>query len=375
MSYNFKEKTYNNALVAYTTLPFHALEAILSADLNPTAKLSYIRLLTYAAGKNRTTIQFEMTWLAKEINVDRKTVAKAVKQLKSAGYLNEQGLVIPEPANYIAPKVAKVATAKPDTVPSVQILHKQNAPVAQSVAVQTLATEPTEPVVVKNEPQEKLYDDETLKVFASLGIKKPHQKANNEKPETVDPNFVQTKSSEQNFVQTKSDFVRTKNSDSNAVSNLATQVDLNQAENAPLLPTTTDNAWVNFSTAWVKKSHDMGKKVPSHITNTSLTDIKDNKLANAGMLPDHTKRVSVGFVQSASRSILHKQTSAKLTAYAKKALQRMRAGAADIERYQDEIIYSITQGAFANSESPLKAVRACLNIIERGHWKSPAGMY
>lgn len=374
MSYNFKEKTYNNALVAYTTLPYHALEAILSADLNPTAKLSYIRLLTYAAGKNRTSIQFEMSWLAKEINVDRKTVAKAVKQLKSAGYLNEQGLVIPEPANYIAPKVAKVATAKPATVPSVQILHKQNAPVAlaQSVAVQTLATEP---VVVKNEAQEKLYDDETLKVFASLGIKKPHLKANNEKPEAVDPNFVQTKSSEQNFVQTKSDFVRTKNSDGNAVSKLATQVDLNQAENAPLLPTITDNAWVNFSTAWVKKSHDMGKKVPPHITNTSLTDIKDNKLANAGMLPDHAKRVSVGFVKSASRSILNKQTSAKLTAYAQKALQRMRAGAADIERYTDEIIYSITQGAFANSESPLKAVRACLNLIERGHWKAPAGMY
>lgn len=373
MSYNFKEKTYNNALVAYTTLPYHALESILSADLNPTAKLSYIRLLTYAAGKNRTSIQFEMTWLGKEINVDRKTVAKAVKQLKSAGYLNEQGLVIPEPTNFIVPKVAKVATAKPATVPSVQILHKQNEPVAQSVAVQTLATEP---VVVKNEPQEKkLYDDETLKVFASLGIKKPQIKANHETLEAVDSNFVQTKSSEQNFVQTKSDFVRTKNSDSNTVSNLATQVDLNQAENAPLLPTTTDNAWVNFSSPWVKKSHDMGKKVPPHITNTSLTDIKDNKLANAGMLPDHAKRVSVGFVKSASRSLLHKQTSAKLTAYAQKALQRMRAGAADIERYTDEIIYSITQGAFANSESPLKAVRACLNIIERGHWKAPAGMY
>lgn len=363
MSYNFKEKTYNNKPVAYTTLPFHALEAILSDDLNPTAKLSYIRLLTYAAGKNRTSIQFQMTWLAKEINVDRKTVAKAVEHLKSAGYLNEQGLVIPEPDDYIVPKVA---TAKPATVPSVQILHKQNAPIAQSVAVQTLATEPTEPVIVKNEPQEKkLYDDETLKVFASLGIKKSQLKANNEKPETVDLNFVQT----------KSDFVRTKNSDGNAVSNLATQVDLNQAKNAPLLPTTTDNAWVNFSTAWVKKSHDMGKKVPPHITNTSLTDIKDNKLANAGMFPGHAKRVSVGFVQSASRPLLHKQTSAKLTAYAQKALQRMRAGAADIERYTDEIIYSITQGAFANSESPLKAVRACLNIIERGHWKAPAGMY
>ncbi len=65
----------------------------------------------------------------------------------------------------------------------------------------------------------------------------------------------------------------------------------------------------------------------------------------------------------------------KTQAYIESALIRMKAGTAERERYLDEISYSVTKGVFASNSNPLKSVRACLNIIERGLWKPPAGMY
>jgi hypothetical protein len=53
----------------------------------------------------------------------------------------------------------------------------------------------------------------------------------------------------------------------------------------------------------------------------------------------------------------------------------MRVGAKQSEQYFDEISYSITKGAFSASDNQMKAVRACLKIIESGKWRSPAGMY
>ena len=84
-----------------------------------------------------------------------------------------------------------------------------------------------------------------------------------------------------------------------------------------------------------------------------------------------------GIAQSAGQLLGTGKTNLpyKTQAYIESALVRMKAGTAERERYLDEISYSMTKGAFASNSNPLKSVRACLNIIERGQWKPPEGMY
>lgn len=66
------------------------------------------------------------------------------------------------------------------------------------------------------------------------------------------------------------------------------------------------------------------------------------------------------------------------TSYIATALQRMKVTSPqERKRYTDEIAYAATQGAFAQTyrHTPLKAIRACLNLVEAGKWRANAGMY
>jgi hypothetical protein len=68
----------------------------------------------------------------------------------------------------------------------------------------------------------------------------------------------------------------------------------------------------------------------------------------------------------------------KQTAYIETALIRMKVTSpSERARYQSEIAYAATQGAFSEtfSHTPLKAIRACLNLVEAGRWKPNVGMY
>ena len=68
----------------------------------------------------------------------------------------------------------------------------------------------------------------------------------------------------------------------------------------------------------------------------------------------------------------------KQTAYIETALVRMKVTSpSERARYQSEIAYAATQGAFSEtfSHTPLKALRACLNLVEAGRWKPNVGMY
>ena len=129
---------------------------------------------------------------------------------------------------------------------------------------------------------------------------------------------------------------------------------------APILPIAAD---------------EVGKKVAADVQNLptecpknshSIITIQNNKQKN-----NNQHSVSVQHRQSGIAKTLPHKTQA----YIESALIRMKAGTAERERYLDEIRYSVTQGAFASNDSPLKSVRACLNIIERGDWRPPAGMY
>jgi hypothetical protein len=120
---------------------------------------------------------------------------------------------------------------------------------------------------------------------------------------------------------------------------------------------------------------DVGKKVAADVpilpiecpkNSHPIITIQNNKQKN-----NNQQSVSVQHRKSGMTKMLPHKTQA----YIESALIRMKAGTAERERYLDEICYSVTQGAFASNDNPLKSVRACLNIIERGDWRPPVGMY
>lgn len=344
--YDFSQHTYNGEAVAYASLPNYLLDLIdADASITPTAKLIYFRLLRYAAYKKSTTFIITMAWLSERLQLNRKTVAAGLSLLKTHGYLTDEGIVIPAPSTMstgarqapcspnLTQKQAKVTLAAIDC---------KLQPSAQKAATPNTNTVVIDPSVVQN-------------LLASVGsIKKI-------KTPTIGA------------------------SDDNQQPNLTTT----DVQNLPI----TD--------------HTSGKKVASDVqilpiqcskNGHSILTIPNNKPENnnqrpsAGLLPNSASRRTVdsnqpsvsvqhrksGIAQSAAQLLGKSKTNRlpyKTQAYIESALIRMKAGSSERERYLDEISYSVTQGTFASNSNPLKAVRACLNLIERGQWKPPAGMY
>jgi hypothetical protein len=136
-----------------------------------------------------------------------------------------------------------------------------------------------------------------------------------------------------------------------------------------------------------------GQMFPSHITiHNKQSKIKHSSTQNkksvtVGLLPSTSPRGFVepskpkslatmlqGFATGKPKPALH----GKQTAYIETALQRMKVTSpSERARYQSEIAYAATQGAFSDtySHTPLKAIRACLNLVEAGRWKPNVGMY
>jgi hypothetical protein len=143
-----------------------------------------------------------------------------------------------------------------------------------------------------------------------------------------------------------------------------------------------------------QKGTSSGQKGTFHITN-NINKQKENKqnstpsvtVGKVGLLPSASQR---GFVEPSKPKSLAtmlqsfatgKQKPAlhgKQTAYIETALQRMKVTShSERARLQSEIAYAATQGAFSEtySHTPLKAIRACLNLVESGRWKANVGMY
>jgi hypothetical protein len=198
--------------------------------------------------------------------------------------------------------------------------------------------------------------------------------------------------------------------DSSVLQSLLASVGSIKKVKTPTTGANDNNQQPNLTTADVQNlpisDHATGKKVASDVQNL-LTECpknshpiitipnnnqgNNNQRPSARLLPcsassrtvDATQpSVSVqhrkpGIAQSAGQLLGTGKTNLhyKTQAYIESALIRMKAGTAERERYLNEISYSVTKGAFASNSNLLKSVRACLNIIERGQWKPPAGMY
>lgn len=336
--YDFSQHTYNGEAVAYAALPNYLLDLIdADASLTPTAKLIYFRLLRYAAYKKSTSFIITMAWLSERLQLNRKTVAAGLSLLKTHGYLTDEGIVIP--------------------APSIISTGARQAPCSQ------------------NSKQAKV-------TLAAMHPKPEHKTDTSATNTTIDPSVVQ---------------------------NLLASVGSIKKVKTPTI-LVNDNQQPNLTTADVQNlpmsDHTTGKKVASDVQNLptkcpktghSILTIPNNKPENnnqrpsAGLLPNSASSRSVdatqpsvsvqhrksGIAQSAAQLLGTGKTNLpyKTQAYIESALIRMKAGTTERERYLDEISYSVTKGAFSRNSNPLKAVRACLNLIERGQWKPPAGMY
>lgn len=336
--YDFAQHTYNGEAVAYASLPNYLLDLIdADTSLTPTAKLIYFRLLRYAAYKKSATFVITIAWLSERLNLNRKTVAAGLSLLKSNGYLTDEGIVIP------APTTISTGARRVPCVPSQSALKASGAEVEES----------------------------KVKVTSS---------SNN----SVDVDFLQ---------------------------GLLTFVGSTKKLKTPITPVDQDNQRPELTTPDVPilpiADHATGKKVAADVQNLPAicpengqpiitiqnnTQENNNQRHSAGMFSKSASSRSVDSNQP-SVTIQHRKSRVaqsegqllgtaqanslpyKTQAYIESALLRMRAGTADRERYLDEISYSMTKGVFAGNSNQLKSVRACLNLIERGQWKPPAGMY
>lgn len=341
--YDFVQHRYNGEAVAYACLPNYLLDLIdANQNLTPTAKLIYFRLLRYAAYKKQTTFIITIAWLSERLKLNRKTVAAGLSLLKSHGYLTDEGIVVP------APVISTGAR---------QVLCSPNN--TQKQAKVTLATIHATP-----EPVEK------AGLFAQAVA--------------IDASIVQ------NLLASVGSTKKVKNDA--LVTNADNQQSILTTPNVPMLPI-ADHATCKKVTADVQiLPAECPKITHSIITIQNNKQENNNQRGSAGLFSHSASSRSVeckqpsvsvqhrqsGIAQSAGQLLGTAKANAlpyKTQAYIESALIRMKAGTAERERYLDEISYSLTKGAFANNSNPLKSVRACLNIIERGQWKPPAGMY
>lgn len=340
--YDFSQHTYNGEAVAYAALPNYLLDLVdADASLTPTAKLIYFRLLRYAAYKKSTSFIITMSWLSERLQLNRKTVAAGLALLKTHGYLTDEGIVIPAPSTMSTG--ARQAPCSPN--------------LTQKHAKVTLAA-------IHTNPQPSIKESATTNTT------------------TIDPSVVQNLLACVGSVK-KVKTPTTLANDNNQRPNL-TSADV---QNLPIGDNSTSKKVAsdvqNLPSQCPKNSHSI-------LTTPNNKPENNNQRPSAGLLPLSASSRTVDSIQP-SVSVQHRsgiaQSAAhllgtgkmnvpyKTQAYIESALIRMKAGSSERERYLDEISYSVTKGAFASNSNSFKAVRACLNIIERGQWKPPAGMY
>lgn len=322
---DLRNMTYNGTAVAYATLPMYMLNAALQQDkLTPAAKLVFVRLMAYASAVHTNTFAITVAWVAKNTGLCRKTAARALALLSDQGYVNSTGIVF---------------TAPPEKTKRTTQHHFPDA------------TKMVEPDITPADIEVDLGID----LEAGLGI---------------DLNV---------------------DCDIDQLPNPSLDIDLTLDETTDITGQLNDILRSLGSTKRVDKmSHAVGKNVPLHITiPNKQSEIKHSSTPSVtvGVLPvakakgfvEPTKPQSLatllqGFTTGKPKPALH----GKHSAYIETALKRMMVTSpSERARYQSEIAYAATQGVFSDtySHTPLKAIRACLNLVEAGRWKPNAGMY
>ena len=364
--FDHKTMTYNGTAVAYATLPMYMLNIVMLDDqLTPAAKLVFVRLMAYASAVGVSFFGITAPWVQKNTGLCRKTVSRSLELLTQHGYLNENGLVYAEP-----PKDAKRGVVKQflptQSVPSVQVHHFADATKMVVPDISPKALEVDLGIDLENTDDLDLsidFDiDQALTTDLGLDL-------------DLNVNLEQ----DVNIGDQLNDLLKS----------------LGSTKKVGKKVSPSETPVEKMSQPSGQKVPQLGKNVPPYIT-IPKNNQKENTPAPSvavGMLPSTSSR---GFVEPSRPKPLASflptlgkgQTvaigkplgnlSQQHTSYIATALQRMKVTSpSERKRYTDEIAYAATQGAFAQTyrHTPLKAIRACLNLVEAGKWRANGGVY
>jgi hypothetical protein len=140
--YNFHEKTFDNRMVSYCSVPNFALEIVEEhPTLTNAAKLVYSRALRWAVRQRNSNYNFSIAWFVEKLKLDRKTVSSAIKQLKELNFFSDNGIVIPTPREQDFIKTNKTNNHTPI---STQQVSSDNRKQRQYQTIQQPTTEKVE---------------------------------------------------------------------------------------------------------------------------------------------------------------------------------------------------------------------------------------
>ncbi len=361
--FDHKHMTYSGTAVAYATLPMYMLNIImLDNRLTPAAKLVFVRLMAYASAVGVGFFGITTPWVQNNTGLCRKTVSRSLDLLAQHGYLNENGIVYQEP-----PQQAKrvvVREPKYTTPQSVQVHHFPDATKMVVPAISPKELEVDLGIDLENIPDLDLSLDFDIDqaLTTDLGL---------------DLDLTVNLEQDTNIGDQLNDLLKSLGSIKRV------------GKNVPVAQSRVEK----MSQQSGQKVPQQGKNVPLHITipnNNQKLNTPAPSVA-VGVLPSTSSK---GFVEpsrpkplaSFLPTIAKGQTvaigkptaslSQQHTNYIATALQRMNVTSpSERKRYTNEIAYAATKGAFAQTyrHTPIKAIRACLNLVEAGKWRANGG--
>jgi DNA-binding Lrp family transcriptional regulator len=340
--------TYNGEPLAYCTIPMYIMQNMAEdKNLTSSAIVVYLRLLAYASCVNTGKFVITIAWVAKNTGLSRKTVERSLNMLKELGYITHEGLNFGEPKSKQTRETAKgyadyrhKAVATTNT-PSVTVNHLD--PVLEVVS---------QPAVKESLTAEPVVNSDTLQQDQSIDLN------------ALLRSLGSTKRVGQKVVTAVESAEKVRQNDPKPVDKMTHSIGQNVSQIGQ-----NDALHINNPNKQSKIKHSSTPSVtvgllPSTSPRGFVEPSKPKSLAT--MLQ--------GFATGKPKPALH----GKQTAYIETALQRMKVTSpSERARLQSEIAYAATQGAFSDtySHTPLKAIRACLNLVESGRWKPNAGMY
>ena len=339
--FDYKTFSYQGTPVSYAVVPMYMLNIIMNdSRLTQSAFKVFMRLMAYASSVNSCQFKITHAWLEKNTNLSDKTVSRAMAQLKEYGYVNDDGIVYSVP-----PQESSRATVKQSLpvqpVPSVQVLPQKSLHEADIGLLKPdigfLACNEQVAITESLDVAGELND-----ILRALGSVKKVKST---------PQTVQTTPQNSGFTPQNSDpYITIPNN--NLLKNTPTASGDKVAAKKPTQP--ADQSGLLFSAS---QKGFVEKTQPKPL---------------ASFIPTLGKNQTVAIGKSTT------VLSPQHTSYIATALQRMNVTSPqERKRYTDEIAYAATKGAFAQTyrHTPIKAIRACLNLVEAGKWRANAGMY
>lgn len=390
-SYNFNTHTLNGQIVPYCALPFHAIDqALKHPNLTQAAKNAYMALMAYAAYKNKLCFNITATWIAEKLACTRKTAASALNQLREFGFANDAGILIPEHDKFCTSK--KVLHTQNNFAQTKSNIDNQehNQPLQTNTSTNldefcTNKIRDTQDHDLTALATNTKHSYEVMSSNVEAEDSNGQQFCTNKKVLRKQNDFAQTKSDteisnaeQQSAISFEDQYQMLKSlgfSDSKAKERAETAVRVSMEKNTQQVSNFyPHNNTPNQTTPVNNIPGTETKSQPIHSTTTGK---QNGKLSFSDRVREVEKEQSSnGFtklitstISKVANGIAQTKRIINPKLYCEKALRRMSVSSAtEIERYTNEIIYSV-------KAKQMQSINACLWLIESGKWRTPAGMY